>query len=67
MDGYEWFDPDLAAGVAALQVKWWAPEHTEIQSYLDQWRWRMEGFYECRNTDARISSLEQIKQLWPRL
>jgi len=43
---------DIEAGVAALHVKWWAPEYKALQSYLDMWRWKMEGFYECRDATS---------------
>ncbi|KFY16140.1 hypothetical protein V491_05427 [Pseudogymnoascus sp. VKM F-3775] len=40
---------DVALGVKSLHVKWWNPEDDELRSYLEGWRWRMEGHYEARD------------------
>jgi alpha-N-acetylglucosamine transferase len=40
---------DVALGVKSLHDKWWAPENDELRSYLERWRWRMEGHYEARD------------------
>lgn len=38
---------DLDGGVKSLHDKFWSPAHTEVRSYLDSWRWKMEGFFEA--------------------
>ena len=43
---------DLHQGAKSLHEKWWDPENKDLQSYLETWRWRMEGYFEAR--DARF-------------
>lgn len=42
---------DLHEGVASLHEKWWDPAVPELRSYLQSWRWRMEGYYEAKDQD----------------
>ncbi|KAK4545766.1 hypothetical protein LTR36_002720 [Oleoguttula mirabilis] len=43
---------DLAGGVASLHEKWWAPVNADLAPFLQAWRWRMEGYWEARDTLA---------------
>lgn len=41
---------DLQGGVYSLHEKWWAPVSPDLAPFLESWRWRVEGFYEARDS-----------------
>lgn len=41
---------DMEKGVKSLHEKYWNPEHEDLKPHLEKWRWRMQGFYEARDT-----------------
>ncbi|KAK4956086.1 hypothetical protein LTR28_005972 [Elasticomyces elasticus] len=45
---------DLHGDVATLHEKWWAPFDPEIGPFLQSWRWRMQGFFEARDSVVEL-------------
>ncbi|WPG97355.1 nucleotide-diphospho-sugar transferase [Acrodontium crateriforme] len=41
---------DVRGGVMSLHEKWWNPEQEDLTLYLHSWRWRMEGFFEAKDS-----------------